>query len=77
MNLLQHIHMEDAELEQLPKWLGQHFSRTETLDIEGKEELLASCEGSKEDWYIIREIPRVYAYLPKRLPYFSYARPEQ
>ncbi|CAD6342440.1 unnamed protein product [Miscanthus lutarioriparius] len=74
VNSLQHIHMEDEQLEQLPKWLGQHFSRIETLHIEGKEELLARCERNKEDWYIIREIPRVYAYLPKRLPYFSYAR---
>ncbi|XP_066353544.1 putative disease resistance protein RGA3 [Miscanthus floridulus] len=74
VNSLQHIHMEDEQLEQLPKWLGQHFSRIETLDIEGKEQLLARCERNKEDWYIVREIPRVYAYLPKRLPYFSYAR---
>jgi len=71
VNSLQHIHMED---EQLPKWLGQHFSRIETLDILGKKQLLVRCERSKEDWYIVREIPRVYAYLPKRLPYFSYAR---
>jgi Leucine-rich repeat (LRR) protein len=74
VNSLQHIHMEDEQLEQLPKWLGQHFSRIETLDIVGKEQLLVRCERSKEDWYIVREIPRVYAYLPKRLPYFSYAR---
>jgi hypothetical protein len=66
--------MEDEQLEQLPKWLGQHFSRIETLDILGKKQLLVRCERSKEDWYIVREIPRVYAYLPKRLPYFSYAR---
>ncbi|CAD6246499.1 unnamed protein product [Miscanthus lutarioriparius] len=70
VNSLQYIHMED---EQLPKWLGQHFSRIETLDILGKKQLLVRCERSKEDWYIVREIPRVYAYLPKRLPYFSYA----
>ncbi|CAL5076021.1 unnamed protein product [Urochloa decumbens] len=74
VNSVQHIHMEDEKLDQLPKWLEQHVSRIETLDIVGEPQLIRRCERNNEDWYIIREIARVYAYLSGRRAFFSYTR---
>lgn len=64
----------DRELVGLPKWLEQHATRLDTLNIVAQPELLKKCLPEGQDWPVIANIGHVYARLQDRSPYFSYEK---